>query len=323
MKFKVRFADQIVGVFIVISLLSVVAVVVLLGRSQRWFSKDLSFTTILPSANGLSKNMPVQYRGFAIGNIKNFHLTEDDDVEVNFTVFEEYSDRMRVGTIVEMQVSPIGLGNQFLLHSGRGEPLVEGAFVPVIGSAQARELMRQDLAVEPRYDDSISMLMNRANSILAQIDEALGPGSDITEIGIIFRNLQRTLSEVQNISVTVDDMLTDLEPSIVKIVENIDDITSQINDPDSLVYKVLDTDEAVYTNLANSLASLSSILDNLDKATVGMFPNVAGLIMEVRTTIRTAEDVLVALTNNPLLRRGIPERVESQSGGTSPRDIKF
>jgi phospholipid/cholesterol/gamma-HCH transport system substrate-binding protein len=37
----------------------------------------------------------------------------------------------------------------------------------------------------------------------------------------------------------------------------------------------------------------------------------------------TAEDVMVALTNNPLLKNGIPERVETRTGGTSPRDISF
>ena len=323
MKFKIRFADQIVGVFIILSLVSLVAVIVLLGRSQRWFAHDLSYSTILPSANGLSKNMPVQYKGFTIGNVETFHLTEADDVEVIFNIFEEYCDRMRMGSLVEILVSPIGLGNQFLLHTGRGEQLAAGAFIPVVGTAQARELVRQGLAVELRHDDSISLLMNRVSSILAQLDEALGPGSNITEIGQIVGSVKRTVAGLEPIPPTVEDLLTELKPDLTNAIANLDAIIAQVNDPDSLVYKILDTDEDVYTNLVKSFRSVSSILDNLDKTTASQFPNIAGIIMELRTTIKTAEDVLVALTNNPLLRRGVPEKVEGQTSGTSPRDIQF
>ena len=331
MKFKIRFADQIVGIFIILSLVSVVAVIVLLGRSQRWFADDLSFTTVLPSAAGLSKNMPVQYKGFAIGNVTDYHLTDDDDVEVFFTIFEEYCDRMRMGSMMEIVIGPIPVfGNEFLLHIGRGEPLAAGSFVPLVGSAQARELIRQGLAIEPYHDDSISLLINKASSILVQLDEALGPGSNMTEIGQIFGSVKRTVAGLEPIPPSVEGILEDLKPKLdgiltelEPIMANINAITSQINDPDNLIFKVLDTDEEVYTNLVNSLGSLSSILDNLDKTTAGMFPNIAGLIMELRGTIKSVEDVLVALTNNPLLRRGVPERVEGQSGGSSPRDIQF
>jgi len=330
MKFKIRFADQIVGIFIILSLVSLVAVIVLLGRSQRWFANDISYTTILPSATGLSKNMPVQYRGFGIGNVKSFYLTESDDVEVIFSIFEEYRDRMKLGSMVEIMVSPVGLGNQFLIHTGRGELLPEGAFVPVVGSAQARELVRQDLAVEPHHDDSISLMMNRVSSILAQIDEALGQGSDITEIGKILGSLLRTLTGVEALPIMVENMLSDLMPTIENILaelepvmKNINDILAQVNDPDGLLFKVLDTEEDVYVSLVSSLGSISSILDNLDKTAASQLPHIAGMIMELRTTLRTADDVLVSLTNNPLLRKGVPERVETQSGGTTPRDIQF
>jgi len=50
---------------------------------------------------------------------------------------------------------------------------------------------------------------------------------------------------------------------------------------------------------------------------------VAGLLMDLRVTMKTAEDVLVALTNNPLLRGGVPSRTESQNTDISPRGIRF
>jgi phospholipid/cholesterol/gamma-HCH transport system substrate-binding protein len=52
-------------------------------------------------------------------------------------------------------------------------------------------------------------------------------------------------------------------------------------------------------------------------------PQVMGLITEVRETLVTVEDVLTGFRNNPLLKNGIPEKVNGGTGGTSPRDIAF
>jgi len=339
MKFKIRFADQIVGFFIILSLLSVTFVIIMLGRSQRWFAKDVTFTTELPTAGGLSKNMAVQYRGFTIGNVKDFYLNEDDNVEVIFIIHEEYRNRAKLGSTVEMMISPVGLGNQFLFHSGRGDVLVEGAFIPSAGSAQARELIRQGLAVEPRHDDSISVIMNKASAImdevfrlLINVGEALGPGDDTTEMGKIVGSIQRTLADAETLPKTLDNTVTegmkiveDIIAELMPILSNMNALTAELADPDGFLLSVLDTDKDVYINMIKSLNSVSGILENLDRTVAfipGQLPQIAGLLVELRVTLRTAEDVLTALTNNPLFRKGIPERIESQ-GSTSPRDIRF
>ena len=333
MKFKIRFADKIVGFFIVFSLAALFFVVAALGRSQRWFAKDLDFYTILPTAAGLSKNMPIQYRGFTIGFISNFHLADDDNVEVILVIHEEYVDRVRLGSMVEIMVSPVGLGNQFLFHSGRGDPMDEGSFLPIVGSPQARELIRQGLAVEPRHDDSITVLLGRANSILddlgkisGHLETALGLGSSETEIGRIVGSVQRTLTGAENIPLSVDQTINELRSEIRPLLANINAIIRQLNEPDGLLYTVLDTEQYVYTNLVSSLQSVSSILDNLDRVTAfipGQLPQIAVLISELRTTISSAEDLMVSLANNPLLRGGIPDRLEAQSSTTNPRGIRF
>jgi phospholipid/cholesterol/gamma-HCH transport system substrate-binding protein len=348
MKFKIRFADQIVGFFIILALVSVVFIIVMLGRSQRWFAKDYSFRTILPSATGLSKNMLVQYKGFVIGNVKDFYLTETNEVEVKFLIYDLYIDRVKQGSMVEVMVSPVGLGNQFLFHAGKGaESLSSGDFVPAVGSEQARAYIRQGLADPPRHDDSISLLLNRVstvmdevNRVLVQVEGAFQGGDETTAIGQIVGGVNRTIAGAETLPGTIDKtasevlkdvddlkaMLEDELRRIDPILADVNALSSKLNDPEGLVYTALDTKGEVYTNLVSSLNSVSSILENLDRTIAfvpGQLPQIAGLIMDLRVTMKTAEDVLIALTNNPLLRGGIPERVETQSSGTSPRDIQF
>jgi phospholipid/cholesterol/gamma-HCH transport system substrate-binding protein len=273
MKFKIRHADKIVGLFVLLTLVSLVFVTVALGRTQRWFVRDLGLNTVLPTAAGLSKNMPVQYRGFTIGSVKDFHLNDNDEVEVIFVIFKEYQDKAKEGSIVEMMSKPLGLGNQFLFHAGRGALHNEGGFVPAYGSEEARVLIRRGLAPDIQHDDGIMAMLGQVNyivgdlgNIVALLREALGEGSDATEIGRIVGNIQ------------------------------------------------------------SSLKSFSSAADNLERTTAfvpGQLPQLAGLIVELRTSLQIAEDLMTALTNNPLLRGGVPGRQEAQDGSANPRGIRF
>jgi phospholipid/cholesterol/gamma-HCH transport system substrate-binding protein len=334
MKFKMRlFADQIVGVFIILSLVALAFVIVMLGKSQRWFAKDVSFSTVFPSAGGLSKNMAVQYKGFAIGSVKEFHLTPDNNVEVIFSINEEYRNRVKRGSVVELQVSPIGLGNQFLFYAGKGQMLEEGAFIPPFGSAQARDLIRQGLTEEVQRDDSISVLLSRISSIMGQLDTALGEGTDDTEIGKMIRSLNNTLAGVEGLPHSVDNTINALNSTINgirlqlnPILANLNALTGELNDPDGLIYTVLDTDKDFYAGLVGILGSVTSMLDSLDRTVAfipSQLPQVAGLLMDLRVTMKTAEDVLVSLTNNPLLKGGVPDRKDSQNSDVSPRSIRF
>jgi phospholipid/cholesterol/gamma-HCH transport system substrate-binding protein len=277
--------------------------------------------------------MAVQYKGFTIGNVKDFRLTDDDNVEVIFSVHEEHRDRAKRGSIVELQVSPIGLGNQFLFYAGKGDVLDDGAFIPPFGSPQAREFIRQGLAEDSQRDDSISVLLGRISSIMGNLDTALGEGSDETEIGKMIGSLNKTLAGVEALpnylENTINDLRFQIRPILAQIdpiLANVNALTAELNDPNGLVYTVLDTDKDFYINLVGILSSVTSMLDSLDRAisfVPSQLPQIAGLLMDLRVTMQTAEDVLTALTNNPLLRGGVPNRMESQNTGISPRGIQF
>ena len=334
MKFKIRFADQIVGFFVIFALASLVLVIVMLGRSQRWFKKDVSYTTSLSSASGLSKNMAVQFKGFTIGHVKDFYLTDNDNVNVEFIIFEEYNDRVRLGSMVELVVSPIGLGNQFQFYAGLGDMLLEpGTYVPIVGSVEAKDLIALNFASEPKVEDSITALMDKVNVILDQVSSvtgdlsvALGDGSSDTEIGKMVGSLLTSVSGLEGIPYSVQGLIDDLNTELRPLLASINTITTELNNPDGLIYAVLDTDREVYTGIVSMIGSVSGMLADLERSLnfiPAQLPQIAGLIMDLRETMKTVEEVLVALTNNPLLKRGVPDRLESQDSGLGPRNVRF
>jgi phospholipid/cholesterol/gamma-HCH transport system substrate-binding protein len=330
MKLPIRFADQIVGGLIILALGIMIFVIFMLGSRQRWFSRDYQFKAYFSSANGLSQNMSVQYKGFTIGHVKSIGLAEDDRVEVHFTIFDTYIDRVKHGSLVDVSASPIGLGNSFLFYPGLGnEPLPEGATIPSVNSEVGKSLIEAGLAVLPEQNDSISNILNYVTALLADIQGAI-EGTDATSLGRIIGGVEMTVTQLPaDLSETINgitETINVIKAQVDPILENFNTLSREIANPDGTVMAVLDTDREIYTGLASSLDSVSGILKNLEKTTdyiPPQMPQIFGMLADVNVMLRQVQDVLTAVLNNPLLKGGVPERKETKPGGAHSRDIEF
>jgi phospholipid/cholesterol/gamma-HCH transport system substrate-binding protein len=315
----------------------------MIGSKQRWFAKDLTYRTHFESAAGLNINMPIQYKGFTIGNVKSFDLTDDDKVEVHFSIYDTYLDRVRHGSLVDIQVSPIGMGSTFLFHPGiRNEPL-EGDFIPSVNSADGKALIAEGLAYIPSQDDSITQIITRINVLLGNVNTLVRDINNASETSTVGRILRDAESAVSGISDLADDLKQSVPPVVntvdaavgdirrviadIKVItEDLTVLSDELANPDSLVLSVLDTEGPVYTNLEEILNSLSGTLKSVDQLAAGLpsnLPLIVSVLEDLSDTLESAQDVIIAMQNNPLLRKGVPARPRSQTGGISPRDISF
>ncbi|GHV08978.1 hypothetical protein FACS189485_21080 [Spirochaetia bacterium] len=337
MKFTIRAEDKIVGALIILALGALVFVIFMLGSNQRWFSRDYEFVSYFDSASGLSKNMALQYKGFTIGRLKSFDLTRDDRVEVKFIVFDTYITRVRRGSLVDLEVSPINLGNHFLFYPGLGlEPLAEGALIPSVNSPEGQFELQNGLGFIPKHDDSISLILSRVNTLLENMNtvlievEGAFTGTDATSLGRTMGNVEQAARDIpadftrtaDTIAETLDTILGDLRPTLA----NLEKLSADLANPEGTVAAILNADGEVYTNLVSALSAVSGTMRNLEKTTAflpAQMPQVAAMITEVRIVLDSIDKVLISLTNNPLLKNGVPGRVETQPTGTSLRDINF
>ena len=325
MKFTIRFVDQIVGAFIILALGIIIFVIFMLGSNQRWFSRDAYFYTYFPSASGISQNMAVQYKGFTIGRIKSIRLDEKDQVEVRFSIFETYKDRVKEGSIVEVIISPIGAlgGNQFIFHPGTGtEELSDGDTVPEANSIEGKRLLAIGLAQRGDRDDSIGNIINNVsttvttlNNILAEVQEAF-EGKDQT------KPLGQTLGSVSAAAADLQKMMEEIKPTL----KNIEEITGLMSDSDNSLAAILDPNGKVYTDLTASLGAVSATLNNLEKTSdfiPAQLPQLALAISQFNSALKEFERVAIAAQNNPLLKNGVPERRETRTGGAQTRNLEF
>ncbi len=110
MRFRIKHADTIVGIFVIIAALVFAVGIILLGANQRWFSKDIRFTTRFASAAGASPGTAIMMRGFQVGKVTKVKLNDANEVDAEFVIYDNYYPKVRENSLLEISTSPIGLG---------------------------------------------------------------------------------------------------------------------------------------------------------------------------------------------------------------------
>jgi phospholipid/cholesterol/gamma-HCH transport system substrate-binding protein len=357
MRFRVKYADKFVGLFVIVAALFLVGGIVLLGANQRWFSKDIRFTTRFSSASGAAPGTAIMMRGFQVGKVIKVKLNDANEVDAEFVIYDSYYPKVKEYSIIELVTSPIGLGTQLLFHPGKGESLASpGSFIPLADSDEGRDLIDRGLVDIPVKDDPITRLLAGVNPFienanktivtinrtLTEINRALA-GQSTGPLGAIVNNASDAVSHADTMvadlstqATTLVEKANALVDSVTAISKNLEATTAAIRDPTGLVPRLLDAKgsiktmlddkNALYDNIEGSIAELQKTLKNIQDITgslSGEMPSIAMTIDEGRAAIKQAQDVLTGLKNNPLLKGGIPARVEQQPQSQSMREGQF
>jgi phospholipid/cholesterol/gamma-HCH transport system substrate-binding protein len=340
MRFRIRFADKIVGIFILLAILGVAAALVLLGLNQRWFARNYAYWSRFASAEGLSAGMPVKLKGFEIGRVDEIRLGRDNLVEMEFHVYDTYHDKVVPGSVLEKASSPLGLGTGLLLHPGPGQatPLPELSLIPSSDQEEGRLLLLIERDAAPSQSDPIASLLEQVQPVLEEIDRTVVAIREVADT--LNRNLKgqgvgplaSTLNDVAGTTRRVNALLAQLEA----IAANLEVTSTGLRDPTGLVKRlldpkgsvatILDDNNQLYDRILGSIEELNAVITQLAAFTRFVNttqPQILGLLEQGRATLDQGQEVLEAVKNNPLLRGGVPLRREQQTTFQSFRDEDF
>jgi phospholipid/cholesterol/gamma-HCH transport system substrate-binding protein len=357
MKFRIKHADRIVGLFIIIAAFLLCVGIVALGANQRWFAKNYRFNTSFQSAASLSAGMPILMKGFQVGKIQRLKLNDRNEVDVDFVIYDTYYSKARENSILELVTSPIGLGSQLLFHPGKVEALMkEGSFVPRADSDEGQRLIDEGLVDIPAKDDTITRLLANVNPLLENLNKTVVTlnrtltevnrvlaGQSTGPLGQVVAGAADTVSNIDSLVSGVKDQAeslvakaNELADSLTRISGNLEATTEAMRDPTGLVPRlldpkgsiktILDDKNAMYDSLMSSLAATQESLANIKAMTASLnaqMPTVAATLAETQDALHQAQDVLQGLKNNPLLKGGIPERKDQTQVYQSLRDGEF
>ena len=358
MKFRFCFADQIVGLFVLTSVALICLALILIGINKRWLRDDLVYISNFISAKGLRVGMSVTLKGFKIGELKTFDLNNENLVDVTLVIYEEYLNKVVKNSVIEVQVSPIGLGSEILFYPGieKDELLLEGSLIYSTHFPDGRRLVKDGKVDKGNSGDPIAVVLKDAdqmilslNSLLIDLDETImgynpGPVGEIL-IGIekIMPSINRTLDDVNlsilpGISSMIDDVNNNKLPEVDNILSDFNEISSSfvllskdLETIEGIIPKILDPEgseaaKKIYNQIFNILDELHNSMIKIRELTEylnGLTPEITSLVEGTGATIEEAEKVLQGLKNNPLLRGGIEEEQKQNTVSSGIRDGEF
>ena len=286
MKIKMKFADQIVGLFILLSVLGLALVLILLGANQRWFAKNYHFYTILRSTYGISEGSEIKLRGFVVGKVDKLEPDfRSGNVRMDFHIFDNYyEDIVLENSVIEVIINPLGLGTDIAFHPGYVEtgaprlPILEGDIIYSKDSEEGLRLIKQGKVDYAGESDSILTLAAKAaplienlNNVLYLIDEGIsGEETRNNRIGQILENTKQLEQTLNNILLgrdqgPVGDILENANVSMANIGKTTENLNQELeiilNQVEGFTANLEQTD-GLLTRLIDPQGSLETLLDD-------------------------------------------------------------
>ena len=330
MRFKIRFAEQIVGFFLLLAILGAAAILIFIGINQRWFARNYWFTSKFSSGAGISEGMPISLKGFEIGRITRITLNEANEVDVRFYIEDTYYDRVKPDSILELTSSAIGLGTAMKFHPGMNTraPLAEGSYIPSYDTPEGRQLVETGKVEIPKDADVIGSVIAKLNPALDDARSAIleirkvasninvaftgtgGPvGSMISgfaatpgkvngavddingKIGALVDKLSAISDNLNDISVKTRSVIGDLSTNLDVISQNLKTMTGQLSNTQGLATRLLDPKGSVDTFL-NDSNELYTQVDTAVKNVNGIIDQIRGFVDFVNGTRPQVSSIL-------------------------------
>src|SRR5688572_4853684 len=133
----------IVGVFVLVGLLFLIAGILTIGNLRNTFSQKLHVVAIFDDVNGLQKGNNVWFSGVKIGTIKTVRFFEKSNVRVVINI--DQAAREYIRSDAKVKISTDGLiGNKILVIEGgsfKADPIQEGDTLQVAKTLSSEEMM--------------------------------------------------------------------------------------------------------------------------------------------------------------------------------------
>lgn len=340
MKFKFRHADKIVGLFALVAILLMVITTVFAGVNKKWFTKKVHFTSLFTSAEGLKVGMGVNLRGFEIGRVKTISLNTDNQVDLNFYIYETYHDRVLPDSVLVLPSGLLGAASALDIYPGLadGRPLPEGTYIPSTQTVEGKMLVKTRRVDRPEGGDAITDILAELPELLDNLNgtvASIGTLTTTLESGVkgegngsfsaVFRNAEDV---TRGLDMSIRDV-NQVTSSLAVLAEELEDPTGLIPtllDPEGSLDTLLNDNNVLWDHILAILVQLEGAMEGvntLSTSMAGMSPQLSLTLDETIRSLREAQKVMEGLQNNPLLKKGISEESVPENPGADIREDAF
>ena len=309
-KFKFRYVNEIVGGFVLLVFLLLLAGVVVAGRAQHWFDPMVEISLKFPKEGSLDlqKGAEVMLKGAKVGSVQDILVDEDGNITGSIRVRGSFMRFVRTDTVAWVQKKLVVTGDAFIVlapdRDAKGEDLPSaGAEMPRTGG---EIVCKKDTEILQKLEEALDVLAQEAENTLRLVNSA------ILEYTLVAENLNDPQGHLQQILANVNGLLDDVrkgegipakvlnDPAMAKDVE---DIVSQVQE---LLVKI----NAMAAELQKATAKLTPAVDTLS----GEVDNLPAVVGDAQALMRETTALLEGLQKHWLLKKymGSDDAVRSE-----------
>ena len=318
---KFSFMERVVGVFILLTFLSFLGSLVLVGQGQHWFKAYHTYYSIYKEGYNLQPGVKVKLLRTDIGHVTGVELTEDNRAKVSMSILAEYASRLTVDSKAAIE-SPTIIGSEFInIIPGIEKKIIEpGGQIP---SKEAKELT----AYLEEFD--FDYKMKRLDEILEnlavlsyQIQDPQGP-----LIGTL-ENLRRLTESVNQGQGTLgrlvkgdelyDQVFAELE-QLEKILATVQSLAGSLDESSASLKSGVRSANVVGQELEAKIPSIIAQVQNILKDLEKAMSDVPEISQRARRGMRDVNDILESVKKNILIRGNLPAKTGPESHGIELR----
>lgn len=325
--FKFRYVNEITGAFVLLVVALLVGAVVLMGLSQRWFTKMQTITLELneegEGAMGLKPGAEVLILGASVGSVREIGPDADGRMVAIVSVRSDAVRRyVRRNSVVQVRKT-LGFGDAYIeIARGTSDPLAPGDKLEAFPDRGPTELLEKTIA-------------DIRNEIIPAVREARLGFEEYKHLAADLRspesNLQQALAHLSKIAASVErgeglagkvlsdpKMAAQVEDTLPKVNRSLDEVQGILAD-------VRKTTGTLAGQGGQTLEQVQGVLTDVRKTTAALPDTVAGinrtaeslpgLVLQMQETLRQIQRLVEGMQRSWLLRGAMDE---DAAGGRIP-----
>ncbi|WP_018342406.1 MlaD family protein [Cytophaga aurantiaca] len=307
----------IVGMFVLVGILILLAGILTVGNLHTTFTKKMKITAVFDDVNGLLPGSNIWYSGVKIGTVKSLQFYGKSQVEVEMNIDQNSQKYIRKDSKVKLGSDGL-IGNKILIIYG--------------GTEQAGEIQENDVltvGVILSTDDVMNTLQQNNKNILAitndfkiiskRMVDGQGTIGKLMTDESIFNNINATTKSLQQASVKAQELIASLSNYTAKL----DDEGTLLNElvTDTVMFKSMSASIDKLQQMADSAAVMVNNLKTASQdpnSTIGVLLHDDASGAHLKATIKNLEtssqklDEDLELLKGSFLLRGAVKRKEKE-----------
>ncbi len=317
--------ETIVGIFVVASLVALLAMVLIIAQQEGLFMQYVRYRAIFKNVGGLKPGSEVHLAGVTVGSVDTIVITPEGTTVVSFRVQKQYSSQIRQDT--QASIGSMGLLGDKSLDLTAGSPgkppIPPDGLVAVIEPLDITQLLAKagpslekmdtiltnlvtitDRMSKPGGD--LSQIMDSLRGIFTKINQGKGTLGQLVNNPPLYNELSTSAVEARKFITGLDKGFFGTMAKTPTTKEETSQAVKDFRAALANASKATGNIQEASTGLPALMKKLDGFLTNLEKAGKGL----PSLVTDVDTAASDFAITNKALQKNWLLRGNVPKSQE-------------